>query len=167
MFEEDILILNALANGVNYFTGEKSSNDSILNDINIVRTLFNICDKLKNITPDKIKKTNFQFDISILDNFEFENRTISLTEILRKVAQLTPTMKKIKYSQVFDVLNRKGVLVKKQYDDGKSRTIATDFANQYGIVNLQKISPYGKKYTSVGYDINGQRYVLSVLNEIE
>lgn len=166
MFEEEISILSALANGVNYFTGEKCADDSILNDVNIIRTLFNVCEKLKKMTPDRIKKTDFRYDVSILDNFKFENRIISLTEILNKVAQLTPMMKKIKYSQAFEVLNRKGILIKKQDDTGETRTIATDFAKQFGIFNMHKESSYGKKYTTVGYDINGQKYVVSILNEI-
>ena len=32
MFEQEICVLKALANGVNYFTGEKCKDDSILND---------------------------------------------------------------------------------------------------------------------------------------
>ena len=55
MFEQEIQVLKALANGINYFTGEKCNNDSILNDVDIIRTLFNICDQLKNIVHKKLK----------------------------------------------------------------------------------------------------------------
>ena len=167
MFKEDIAILTALANGVNYFTGEKCKEDSILNDVNLIRAIFNLAEKLKDITPKKVKKSEFQFDVSILDNFEYEDRFMSLSEILKKVSLITPTMKRVKYSQVFDVLNRKGLLVKTQDSSGVTRTLATENAEEYGIKNLEKTSMYGRKYSTVGYNVQGQKYILSILNEVE
>ena len=54
MLEKEIEVLKALANGVNYFTGEKCEDDSVLNDINVVRTLYNVCDYLQN-QPKNLK----------------------------------------------------------------------------------------------------------------
>lgn len=45
MFEKEIQVLKALAKGVNYFTGERCKNDSILNDPDIIRTLYEVCDR--------------------------------------------------------------------------------------------------------------------------
>lgn len=50
--------IKSLANGINYFTEEKCEDDSILNDKDIIRTLYEIGDQLKNIVPDKIKNLN-------------------------------------------------------------------------------------------------------------
>ena len=78
MFEQEIQILKALANGINYFTEEKCEDDSILNDKDIIRTLYEICDQLKNIVPDKIKKSEFICPYNIVDKFEYEEE-LSLT----------------------------------------------------------------------------------------
>lgn len=50
----------------NYFTEEKCEDDSILNDKDIIRKLYEICDQLKNIVPDKIKKSEFIWYINIV-----------------------------------------------------------------------------------------------------
>lgn len=78
MFEQEIQILKALANGINYFTEEECEDDSILNDKDIIRTLYEICDQLKNIVPDKIKKSEFICPYNIVDKFEYEEE-LSLT----------------------------------------------------------------------------------------
>ena len=59
MFEQEIQVLKALAKGVNYFTGERCKNDSILNDPDIIRTLYEVCDRLTNVIPEKIRKYEF------------------------------------------------------------------------------------------------------------
>lgn len=51
---------------------------SILNDKDIIRTLYEICDQLKNIVPDKIKKSEFICPYNIVDKFEYEEE-LSLT----------------------------------------------------------------------------------------
>ena len=167
MFTEEITILQTLANGVNYFTGEKCDNNCILNDPSIIRALFNICEKLKEITADKIKKVNFKFDPLILEKYEFENKNLSLTDIIRKISALTPNMKKIKYSEIFEILNQKGLLIKEPDSNGSLRTKATELAQQYGIINQKKFSTYGKHYTTVVYNNDGQKFILSILNELK
>lgn len=162
MFDKEIQVLKALANGINYFTGEKSKNDSILNDAEIIRTLYEVCDQLKNIVPEKIKKSEFVCPFDIEEKFEYEEE-LSLTKIIYKISVLYPNMKKLKYSQISECLFQKGLLEKLVDKDGKNKTIATDKAKQYGIYNVQKTSIYGQTYQVVSYNKDGQKYILSLL----
>ena len=167
MFDEDIEFLTALANGVNYFTGERCESDSVLNDINVVRALFNLRDKLAMIKPNNVKKVEFQFTDEIVNNFDFEDKKITLSEIVRKIAKAAPMMKKIKYGQIFDVLSEKGLVEKRIDVNGSSKGYATEKAIEFGITNIDKVSVYGKKYTSIVYDRKGQEFVLSILKDVK
>lgn len=165
MFEQEIQILKALANGINYFTGEKCEDDSILNDKDIIRTLYDICDQLKNIVPDKIKKSEFICPFDIVDKFEYKDE-LSLTKILEKIANLYPNMKKLKHTQISNILTQNGLIEKSTDKDGKSRTLATASAELYGIYNVQRTSKYGQTYQAVMYNKTGQKYILSLLKQL-
>lgn len=163
MFKHEIKILKALANGTNYFTGEICENDSILNDPNIIRTLYNICDELENI---KIKKNEFIYPLDIEEKFPYENE-LCITKITEKISKLYPDMKKINYKLITEQLIQNGILERIIDKNGKNITIAKDNAKEYGIYNVSKINAYGVQYNSVTYDINGQKYVLSLLKNIK
>lgn len=97
MLEKEIEVLKALANGVNYFTGEKCEDDSVLNDINVVRTLYNVCDYLQNQPKNlKEKKDEFVCPDDILEKFEYENE-MSLTGIIDKISKTYPELKKLNF----------------------------------------------------------------------
>lgn len=165
MFEQEIQVLKALANGINYFTGEKCQDDSILNDPDIIRTLFGVCEQLKNIVPEKIKKSEFVCPFDIEEKFEYVDE-LSLTGIIRKISILYPEMKRLKYSQIMEYLYQDGLVERIVDKDGKSKTIATDKAEQHGICNMQKTTRYGKPYQAIIYNEDGQKYLLSILKNI-
>ncbi len=165
MFEREIDALKALANGIDYFTGEKCINDSILNDPDIIRTLYRVCEILKDVPPKKVKKADFVCPLDLERKFDYEEG-LSLTQIIDKIASLYPNMKRLKYSQVADILIRKGLLEKVLDEDGKTKNKATSVAEKYGIINKQKVSAYGRQYEVVNYTKDGQKFVLSCLKEI-
>lgn len=162
MLEKEIEVLKALANGVNYFTGEKCEDDSVLNDINIVRTLYNVCDYLQNQPKSlKEKKDEFVCPDDILEKFEYENE-MSLTGIIDKISKTYPELKKLKFSIITNALIEKEMLAKVMVN-GSERTRATDSAKNFGIYNRQKTSTYGRPYLAVCYNQLGQKNVLNLL----
>lgn len=165
MFEQEIQVLKALAKGVNYFTGERCENDSILNDPDIIRTLYEVCDRLTNVIPKKIRKYEFVCPYDLDEKFEYENE-MNMTQIINKISSLYPNMKKLKHSQISDILIKRGLLEKIVDRNGKNKTLATDMAKQYGIYNVQKTSMYGQTYQVVTYNRDGQKYILSLLKNI-
>ncbi len=164
MFEEQIKILKALANGINYFTGEKCDENCILNDPKIVRSLYNICDDLKNIKPEKLTKNVFICPTNLENEFSYENE-LNLTNIINKIAELYPEMKKPKHKAITDFLKAHGLLEEK-IEGGKRKTIATPKAKQYGIYNIKKPNFYGQIYEVVTYNKDGQKYILSILKNL-
>ena len=164
MFEEERQILKALANGVNYFTGEKCDSDSILNDTNIVRALYSVCDILENVTTKKISKAEFICPPDIMENFEYENE-MHLTHFIKKIEAMYPDSKKLKFNDITEMLIQKGVLEKSKGKDGAIRTIATELGKDFGIYNVKRSSMYGKTYNVVIYNKLGQQYLLTLLKE--
>ncbi len=165
MFEQEIQVLKALAKGVNYFTGERCKSDGILNDPDIIRTLYDVCEQLKNVIPEKIRKSEFVCPYDIEEKFEYENE-MNMTNIINKISALYPDMKKLKYTQISDILIKRGLLEKIVDREGKNKTRATDQAKQYGIYNVQKSNMYGQTYQVVTYNKDGQKYILSMLKNI-
>ncbi len=165
MFEQEIQVLKALANGVNFFTGEKCENDSILNNADIIRTLYKVCDELENFVPENMKKSDFVCPFDIEEKFEYEEE-MTVTKIIDKISTLYPNMKKIKRNLISDLLVQKGILKRVECNDGKIKNIATELASQYGIYNVDRISVFGRTYQVVTYNKLGQKYVLSLLKDL-
>lgn len=167
MYKTEIQILKMLANGINYFTGERCESDSILNDVNISRTLFNVCEILQSSKKKTSKKNgdDFVFYDSILTDFPYENRYISLTELLRKIGILHPLGQKPRFNFVADLLMSAGMLENVVDNSGSQKKMATAAAADFGIRNLEKVSINGYPYSLVGYNEQGQRYVLEALKE--
>ena len=165
MFEREIQVLKALANGVNYFTGEQCKDNCILNDAKIIRTLYEVCEHLKDFKPPKVKKGDFVCPFDIDEKFEFEDE-LNLTKIIQKISDMYPNMTKIKYAQITEPLLQQGLLKKVVGEDGKNKTVATEQAAQFGIFNMEKTTAYGQTYQVVTYNQVGQRLVLSIIKTI-
>ena len=165
MFEREIQVLKALANGVNYFTGEQCKDESVLNDPNIIRTLYEVCEQLRGIAPEKMKKGDFICPFDIEEKFEYEEE-LCITKIIDKIFKMYPNMKKIKLSQIMELLVQRGLVTRVIGADGKSTTVATEQAAQFGIYNKQRTSMYGKEYHVVTYNKSGQQLVLSIIKEL-
>lgn len=166
MFEEEIQILMSLANGVNYFTGEVCEDDSILNDTNIVRTLFKVCEILRSENFGRGKTLDFVCPNDIEQKFVFEKQ-LNLTKFISKIKDMYPSMKRINFNQMTELLIKNGILKKVKDSSGSQRAVATEKANEYGIRNVKRSSMYGKSYNVVIYDIEGQKYLLSLLKGME
>ena len=162
--EEKVQVLKALANGINYFTGERCAEDSILNDPQVIRSLFEICDDLLN-SREVIKKREFICPADIENTFEYSN-SMSLTQIISKIAELYPDMQKLKNNQITQLLLEKGLLEEKTNASGRVKKYATESAKQYGITNSIMTTMNGQVYPVVRYNRDGQRFILSLLKEL-
>lgn len=165
MFEKETAVIKALAEGVNYFTGEKAENDSILNDANVIRALFRVYDILKNITPEKIKKTEFICPHNIEEKFGYE-KALTMTGIRTKISLLYPGIKMFKNKQLTELLIQRGLLERVITEKGTLKTVATENAKQFGIYNEERTTMYGSTYQAIVYDPNGQKLALSLLKEL-
>lgn len=165
MYEKEAAIIKALAEGVNYFTGEKAEDDSVLNDVNVIRALFRVYDLFKSITPEKIKKTEFVCPPDIEEKFEYE-KALTMTGIRTKISLLYPGIKMLKNKQMMGLLIQKGLLERVVKENGYYKTVATENATQFGICNEERTSMYGRNYQVIVYNPTGQKLVLSLLKEL-
>lgn len=181
MYEQEIQVLKALANGVNYFTGEKCDDDCILNDVKIVRTLYNVCDHLNSSAPIpanqfehvpaknaecvRTSKTKFVCPPDLLDRFEYGNE-LSLLKIIYRIARLYPQMYAIRHADLTNALIEKGLLAKIDDKDDSYRLVPTEFGQQNGIRTIARTTKYGRHYETVVFDPNGQKLVLTIIKEL-
>ncbi len=163
---ENIEILKCLIRGINPFTGEICEKDSILNDSNVIRALFEICDELQNRKIRKNNKTGFSLANITIDESVLPDRQISISEILRIISkQLPENMNRPTFSQVSTVLINRNLMAE-EIKDGKKHKYATEQASSFGITNQHRVSSTGVHYDVVVFDRNGQLYVLDILKNI-
>lgn len=181
---DEFEILKLLANGVNPITGEILTDDTILNDPRIIRSLFNLylkfedlndeiralnirlqqntasgvhTDKKKKLEPFKIPKSKFN-DVHIGDS------AISLSHFLENVNEFRcEGCKALKNADLYSFLVNRGILVQEIEDSGSKRMVATESASQFGVNNEIKRSPYGKSYNVVTYNGEGQNLIREVI----
>lgn len=162
-------IIETLANGVNYFTGEEAGEDDIVNDVRIVRALFTANEVLNEaIGKQKPKRERqypkpiFVYDEEIIKNVKISSRPISLSEIVRNILVAYNFECRLTYYMVAEILYREGIL--EYNEDGSPRYKANENAKRYGVWSQYVYRRHGERLQTF-YDENGQRFVLEILKK--
>jgi len=159
--------VNALANGVNPFTGETSADSLDLNDPQTIRFLFNLSDVLKDFTKRRAtKKENaFVFTQGLEEKVLIEDNDITLSNFLRRVGEANDGIAP-KYKPVAAILVDEGFLENAVVgaDRYSKKKHPTQKAQEYGIVEKAVASGY-RIYQAIFYGRKGQELVLSLLKK--
>lgn len=160
-------VIDSLANGVNYFTGEVAAETDIVNDIKIVRALFSASEVLKEVEKGQFaslrrRKLTFKYNEELISKVEIRPRPVSLSELRANILAAYNGECKMSYKFLSEMLFREGVLVESGVR--KPRYIAAESAKKFGIWTEKVYLPYGERQHAV-FDENGQRYVLELLKK--
>lgn len=163
------MIIENLANGINFFTGEIASDTDIVNDVRIARVLFKTTEILKELISQqkptkskKISKPMFVYNQELIKNVEINPRPISLSEISRNIVVAYNNECKLTYKIIAELLYREGVLIDNTEDTPKLK--ASDNAKQYGIWSEIVHRSNGDRLQTF-YNEEGQRFVLGILKK--
>jgi len=171
---EDIDILkhakgyvDKMAQGVNPLTGEPIPESELLCNPRIARCLAYVGEKLDaliaaggTVRVPRPAKPDFVYDQDKIDAVLYEDRGISLTELLRNVVKAYGESCRLTYRMVAPLLVDRGILVKEAADSDK--LVASPAAAAYGIWSEQAEGTRGT-YMRTLYDARGQRYVVDLL----
>ena len=167
--------IRRMAAGNNPVNNQPVSEDTVLNDINVVRCLYYVAEVLQMVQEGELKqntsrkgskKTEFPYEE--LKEFKFECNK-SITHVIKQINDLVDTKiyKRITIKTVKESLITRGFLIEKLDEGtGKKRTCVTDDGRKLGIYVEQRISFNGSEYSALMYDANAQRYIVDNLKEM-
>lgn len=162
--------IERLANGENPLDGSAINDDSVLNNVRIVRCLYYVNDILKKVIanggvvsgkPSKPKKGDFVYDEEKAAKVNISVRPIALSVILNNVHEAFPECKKPSFEKVCELLKSKGILI--DNPSGSPRYVASPEAAERGVWTEQGTNQAGVTYWRTLYDDAGQRLVIAAL----
>ena len=159
--KEALCFLECLAKGFNPFTGEELENESVFNDVRVVRKLYELRDYLNESIEDaKIKKLPFVLKTKegIVDG------PMNISAFIDKINEinLEENMKKFTRTAVMDWLYENEYLVQ---DDDKKRI--TEKGENAGIHVDHRVSMYGKEYEVILYPEELLTHILDLIESGE
>lgn len=159
--KEALCFLECLAKGFNPFTGEELENESVFNDVRVVRKLYELRDYLNEAIEDaKIKKLPFVLKTKegIVDG------PMNISAFIDKINEinLEENMKKFTRTAVMDWLFENEYLVQ---DDDKKRI--TEKGENAGIHVDHRVSMYGKEYEVILYPEELLTHILDLIESGE
>lgn len=159
--EKAIENLEKMANGINPLTNEILPATSLLNNIEISRSLFCVLDAIKNGKKKNNLKIKFSIDRAELEKFEYSDSPISISEISTRINNLktTNTTDKLKCTDLNKWLVSIGMLTEVTEND-KKRKVPSEYGKALGISLQTKNSFYGGTYTVVLYNKVAQKFII-------
>ncbi len=173
--EKALLYVERIAEGNNPIGNEPAPYDAVLNNPDIIRSMFFAKEVLSELkqnggvigkTYSSSKKKDFP--IETLAAFQFaERKTITrLTEQLNSGIN-TDEYQKIKYKTITDWLKENGYLQEKEDEQlGKKVTLATTKGQAIGIRHSLQTGMNGSSYYRVEYNKSAQEFVVQNLPEM-
>ena len=169
------MYIDKLANGIDPLTDQPVPEGDTVNNVRIARCLFYVSDVLRQVIENgghviragKLDKIPFSVTQEDLQNFQFSNKPISVSEITRRINALvdTETMTKMKYSAITEFLTNCGFLEQRENEFGKKSRFPTDEGFALGISTEVRISENGPYRVTI-YDRTAQQFILDHLEAI-
>lgn len=164
--------IDDLAKGINPLTKEETNENDIVNQVKISRCLFFVSEVLGEVianggtAPKKRERpVPFSPDALDLEQFDFSDDPISLTEVSRRINDLKPeNMQKIKVTSLSEWLVDLQLLETVVSGD-KSRKRPTLRGFELGITEVERHTQNGS-FKTVAYTRAAQRFILDNLSAI-
>lgn len=165
-------IMNMLIQGVNPVSGIDIINESFLHDPKMIRCFSYIVDILSKEIEYQGKKhlsSREKFDPERIDftKVSFPDNDCGVNTLASCINDAVDerVMKKITGIQINKQLKAMGILAEEKDELGKSRTVVTSRAIDYGIISV-KSSYNGREYDKVLFNDNGKQFIINHFIEI-
>lgn len=161
---------NLLERGVDPTSGIKFETDTIITNPQIVeynRIVKELIDQLiligdgKNILNMKNRKIPFFLLEDEKEQIKLSDQPVSISEFCYIVNKYVPKgMKKIRAAEITKKLEEKNFLQSVIWREDKYIKVPTENGKKLGITTLEKINPYGNKYSVNYYNKSAQKFIL-------
>ncbi len=162
------MYMEKLANGINPLTGKEVAENDIVNNVRISRCMFYVSNLLKEIVDNKGKykaempdRVPFTITPEQIQNFEFSNNPISISEITKRFNVLINTLlvKELKNGVITDWLTQSGILTEITVNN-RTRKRPSNSGVSMGIIVEERVNQYGTPYEGVFYSLNAQHFIV-------
>ena len=170
------MYLDKLSEGINPLDGTRVNSDDIVNNERISRCFNYISTVLEDVINNGgtvvknfyISRTPFSVSYQQLENFEYSDTPISLSEIVKRINNLidSQSMVELKATAISEYLVEIGILKVVELSDGKKYKAPTEFGYKIGITVENRTSLSGHSYDVNLYSKNAQQFIIDNLRGI-
>lgn len=167
------MYMDKLAQGIDPITNQVLPGDSALNQVRLARCFFYVSGVLDQVIANggyvgsRPKKIDFALTPEQRTKVKISGEPVRITEFVDLLyeAAANPEMKKFNTTTITNWLLEKGLMVKEDGADGKSRRVPTDAGRSLGISTEARQGQYGE-YLAVYYNAAAQKFLLDNLEAI-
>lgn len=161
------MYIDKMANGINPLDDMPVKDDDIINNVRISRCLFFVSDTLRKVienggvvSAQKSRKQDFSISADKIEKFEFSEIPIPVSEIAKRINELTDTenSKKFSHRMITDWLIKTEFLVEIETLEGEKRKCPTQNGVNLGIIVEERQGQRGI-YHVVLYSKNAQKFI--------
>lgn len=161
------MYIDKMANGINPLDDKPVKDDDIINHVRISRCLFFVSDTLRKVIENggtvsvpKVRKKDFEISVDEIEKFEFSETPIPVSEIAKRINELTDTenSKKFSHRMITDWLIKTEFLTEIETAEGEKRKRPTQNGVNLGISVEERQGQRGI-YHVVLYNKNAQKFI--------
>ncbi len=166
--------IDKLADGINPLDDTPIPNGDLLNNVRLTRCMFYVSDILRQVIENggvhrKVKSNKIPFSITEeqISKYDFEDKSISASEISKKLYTLAQNdnMVKLTYKDITLWLLNCGMLTEKIFGDNKVKKCPTEQGEKIGIFMEHRVGMRGE-YDVVLYNKEAQQFILDNIEAI-
>ena len=168
------MYIDKLANGINPLDDTAVAENDVVNNVRISRCLFFVSDTLRRVIENggvvaasRARKNKFKITAEELENFEFSDRPIPISEITRRINDVADTENstKLSHTTITSWLTEIGILNETINTAGKKRKRPTDEGAELGIFVEERMGQNGI-YHVVVYNKSAQKFIVDNIPSI-
>lgn len=172
--EKAIKVINALSEGIDFYTGEILDDNNILNNPKYIRLFKYIEEVLKyKVVLNKStssKKADFNITQEQIDQIKIPNETLSISKVCAYINQYVDlnNMKSLSGQALNQALAKMGVIESTKVADKIYWFVTDEYKDEeeYGIVPREYENASGIKYVTLNYEPKAQKFILDNLLEL-
>lgn len=168
--------LDQLANGINPLSGEPHPEDTLLNDVALIRKFFFAAQILEKVIDNggivgyvRVRdRRPFEIAAEQLSTVSVSEKPLTITNLVSSINQAAyaPDMRRLSPTQVTLWLEQAGFLQTVKNAEGKNQRIPTENAASIGIELVERKNSNGSPFQMNLYSSDAQRFVLDNMSAI-
>lgn len=165
--------MEKLAQGIDPVSDKEIPEDSVLNQVQLVRCFFYVSNVLERCIAnrdnkeEKTKRSSFSIRGEELERVQISSEPIRITRFTERICETVADQgqKKLNPTVITNWLERKGFLAKEAKSEGKQQRVPTSMGVELGLSARVGHGHYGD-YLAVYYNANAQQFILDHLLDI-
>ncbi len=172
--QETMDFMDKLANGINPLSDTEHPEDTLLNDVRLIRKFFHAAQILEKVVQNggivgyvrMRDRKPFQITQDLKEKVELSEKPVTISGLVNSInaVSYSPDMKKLTPTQVTAWLENAGFLKTELNAEGKNQRTPTENAASIGIEQVERKNASGSAFQMNLYNMEAQAFVLDNLS---